>query len=373
MPERAAIEQRRIADQAVVLRQRAGVAEGVVAERHGRRDDGRVGVARADVRQRHGLLEAKRVVRVEAGAQARGAGGAAAVVVGAGAEAETVARLVGQRDHGAARCLARQDLHLGLVAAQAVDLVDALLQVGQLERVARRGHRPHRAGIGQPAARLRAVGQRGIGHRAADRLAVDPQRLDLARHHGNGQHAVLEVLGRQIGARGNEAARDEHLGQPAQQQVDAVGAERAVHEGLRDAFDGVGIQHGVAGQLDAVDVEGRARLGHGIDGGVIGHRWCHGDLRRGLRGLAVALGVLALAQGALGRVFKARPRRRGRRNLHLCLGSHGPQQGGCQRERLQFHRTALLTATATTSGRHATRSTPADATWPAPSRCRCWR
>ncbi len=304
-------------------------------------------------------------------AQARGAGGAAAVVVGAGAEAETVARLVGQRDHGAARRLARQDLHFGLVAAQSVDLVDALLQVGQLERVTHHGHRPHRAGIGQPAARPRAVGQLGVGHRGADRLAVDLQRLDLARHHGNGQHAVLEVLRRQVGARGDKAVRDERLGQPAQQQVDTVGTERAVHEGLRDTLDGVGIQHGVAGQLDAVDVEGRARLGHGIDGGIIGHRWCHGDLRRGLRGLAVALGVLAFAQGALGRILKARTRRRGRR--HLCLGSHGPQQGRYQRERFQFHRTALLTATATTSGRHATRSTPADATWPAPSRCRCWR
>ncbi|TYZ47201.1 hypothetical protein C2I33_25475 [Ralstonia solanacearum] len=52
----------------------------------------------------------------------------------------------------------------------------------------------------------------------------------------------------------------------------------------------------------------------------------------------MALGVLAFAQGALGRVFEARPRRRGRR--HLRLGGHGPQQGRCQRERLQSHRTA---------------------------------
>jgi len=213
--EGAAVHQRRVADQAVVFRDRAGIAERVVAERHSGGEDRRIGVARADVGQRHRLLKAKRVVGIDARPQARRAGGAAAVVVGADVEAEAITRLVGQRDDGAARILARQNLHFGLIAAQAVDLVDALLQIRELERLTHGRHRPHDTGIGQPTAALRAAGCRLIRYGRFDGLAVDLQALYLARHHGDGQHAFFEILRWQIGARGDVTALHARLGQSA--------------------------------------------------------------------------------------------------------------------------------------------------------------
>ena len=106
------------------------------------------------------------------------------------------------------------DLDVGLRAGHALQVLQRLLHVAQVEHVAGLD----RQRVGQPHLRRTAL--------------AHADRVDASRHHGQAQHAGGQVLGRGQHARGDEAFLDQRVLQPRDQRGHAGGAQAAADRGV---------------------------------------------------------------------------------------------------------------------------------------------
>ncbi|CAG9201899.1 hypothetical protein BVI434_1730009 [Burkholderia vietnamiensis] len=281
MRQRATVFERGRADQLLVFRIGDRIAERVTAERHGERTDDRIAVQAVEEVHAERFLQAEQVVGLDAGAIARDAGRRAAVVVDAQRVVHAIARLVADVDDRFAGIPARQDLHRRLVAAQTVDLRDALIDIRKAQRLARRRRkRVVVAGVREPAAACRRFARL----QPVNRLAVDREGLDGADLDRDPEGAGGKVLRPEQRTRRHEAVRDEDVRDALQQHVDAMRAELAARERLDSRSELLGrdparrLEGLTVGRLeqDPLDGEGRSRFHDRID------RCIHRDVERRL-------------------------------------------------------------------------------------------
>ncbi len=306
------MEQRHIADQALVLGPGGEQAEGVVTPGQGQAGVERIGLQAARVAQVEVLVETEQVARLQAKAQAPRAGGRAALVVGPQPGApDRRRRRIDELEHRASRALPGHDAHLGLPATQTVELVKPLLDVPQLQDVAH----PH----GQSQAH--AGGIQGI---VRQHTAVVADGFDAARHDAQAEHTARQVLAHHVGPGGDQTRLDEVGVEPLQQQADAYSAQVKAGEGPQAASQNTRRQQLPALQFDVLDTKHGRDLGH--LGRIRPHRGRGGGLLNAWRGLAqqaLPLTLHLLTQDAVALVLA-----RWRRRLLLGMGAHSGQQKG---------------------------------------------
>ena len=189
--------------------------------------------------------------------------------------------LVGHHHHALAGLAARLHVQRGVVGGQAVELVDALLQVAQVQPLARLGRK--------------GAGEVDLGAGAAGVLQL--VALDRALDHADLEHAAAQVLRRQVGAGGDVAALDVALGDGRQHRLQVAHRQAAAGVVARQLLAQLRRQQRVAADADLADVAaGHADVGHrdlGLDGLEVGAA-ARRLLQRPLLLLTQALLLLAL-------------------------------------------------------------------------------
>ncbi|MDR6356291.1 hypothetical protein Q3H58_002962 [Pseudomonas psychrotolerans] len=164
----------------------------------------------------HQLIgQAQRVIPVQAQPPLLFAGAALTVIVARQRGTPGLARGVLDLDIAATDRLARYQVHLHLVGRQAVELVDHLLQLAQVEQLARRTGK----GLHQLAGR-QATARRGL------------EAFQLALHHQDGKDALGEILLRQVGPTGDVATPYVVIGDGFEQRVELVHTQALADIGL---------------------------------------------------------------------------------------------------------------------------------------------
>src|SRR6185312_7347073 len=145
------------------------------------------------------VVDPQRIVDVERNRALPKTRGVAPRVVGGQGSTDSPARGVLDLQHRCAWRRARADVDLGVVAGKAVELVDPLLGIAEIEDLARH------------------PGKSRCGVRTTGRLDFDA--LDLTLDHHDRQPPFLRVLRRHVGSGRDVASRDVKVGYLAQERI----------------------------------------------------------------------------------------------------------------------------------------------------------